>query len=1190
MVRGSMSLNPLSDEQSRAADAWLRGLGKATVERGTALFRKSAVFNVTNSGKNGIRASVQGGQRYSTKLDFIDGEWWGACTCPVVVDCKHCCATMLRALTLLELGEVKPQPASEPEKQPEKKEKKPKAETFADLLATKAGRELSKQEKAGALIVDELFRSREMSLVAKGRLDALSTLGKTGHWMWETVRIWPAPPHSPWQAWLYAANYLRCEKLTPLPAFDEATDWAEVDALVAEWERSDSVEKWRNWLSSAGQVTNDPRVHDLRVCVATDRVLLEWRKNQTGDFKELSYRTFLQIASGAYDGKVPVAAPSLPVWNAFHTGYGSQVEHRFSSRDAIRILNLILRREDSRGLVVGLGGEPLRFATEPLVWHTDVREGTRIDYRLALVLPDGSSPPRPLIVLDGEPSLYVTRDTVFTGPPLGGLTVFEKPILIPAEAMETRGGAALLGRLKIEPPARLKGRFRTVRLRPVFQCVLEKNAWGDAETLRIRVHAGGPNGELGEVYARDGWIPAEPHMDGPQGDGAILVGDRSALGCVPEMLAGLKLNWTEFSDNAWQRKVTGKFPELFSEWLQALPAEAVVELDTVLASLRDPSVVARVTLDVEESGIDWFDIRVALDVEDTTLSKAELKALLDAKGGFVRLGAKGWRKLAFSLSEEDEAQLAELGLSAREFSGEPQRLHALQLAGRSAAKKMIGEEHARTVERRAEEIRTRVQPPLPAGIRAELRPYQLSGFHFLAYLSENRFGGILADDMGLGKTLQTLAWLLWLRSENGVQHPSLVVCPKSVTDNWQNEAARFAPELVVRILPTGANATMLAEARAEAALVVVNYAQLRILAAEIGAVPWGAVILDEAQAIKNPASSTARVAWSLKAGHRLALSGTPIENRLLDLWSIMQFAMPGVLGTRAAFGKTYDQRGDPFARRRLAARVRPFVIRRTKSEVAKDLPARIEEDLFCELEGPQSTLYRAELKRARAALLKLGTKAELDSQRFHILSSLLRLRQICCHPALIGASKKRKAAAVESGDADPAPDSAKLAALLDILEPLVAEGHKVLVFSQFVEMLSLIRAEIAAREWPHFVLTGETEDRGPLVASFQDHEGSAVFLISLRAGGFGLNLTAASYVVLFDPWWNPAVENQAIDRTHRIGQVNQVIAYRLIVKSSIEEKIRALQKQKSAMAGDILGEESFGRALSLEDFQFLFGE
>jgi SNF2 family DNA or RNA helicase len=357
---------------------------------------------------------------------------------------------------------------------------------------------------------------------------------------------------------------------------------------------------------------------------------------------------------------------------------------------------------------------------------------------------------------------------------------------------------------------------------------------------------------------------------------------------------------------------------------------------------------------------------------------------------------------------------------------------------------------------------------------------------------------------------------------------------------------------------------------------VLNYSQLRIIGESLAPVQWLAVILDEGQYIKNPNSQTAQVARALRAEQRLVLSGTPIENRLLDLWSLMAFAMPGVLGSRNHFARLFDAKEDPFARRRLSARVRPFLLRRTKSQVAKDLPDRIEEDLFCEIEDEQKALYRAELKHAQQMLLKVQTQKQLAEHRFHFLTSLLRLRQICCHPVLV----KPESKAV----------SAKLEALLEQIEPVIEEGHKVLVFSQFVEMLALIKPALAARNWPMFYLAGETENRGDLVQRFQSTEGAAVFLISLKAGGFGLNLTAASYVVLFDPWWNPAVENQAIDRTHRIGQTNKVIAYRLLIKDSIEEKIRALQKQKSALAEDVLGEEKFSQSLTLEDLQYLFAD
>jgi len=291
----------------------------------------------------------------------------------------------------------------------------------------------------------------------------------------------------------------------------------------------------------------------------------------------------------------------------------------------------------------------------------------------------------------------------------------------------------------------------------------------------------------------------------------------------------------------------------------------------------------------------------------------------------------------------------------------------------------------------------------------------------------------------------------------------------------------------------------------------------------------------------------------------------------------MAFAMPGALGNRAHFVRQFNAQDDPLARRRLAARVRPFLLRRTKMQVAKDLPDRVEEDLLCEMEGEQQMLYRAEFKHARQIILSLRTNKQLNAERFNILTSLLRLRQICCHPALVD-EKLRSA------------ESAKLAALEELLEPLIEEGHKVLVFSQFVTMLDILRETAKQREWPHFYLTGDTENRGELVKEFQAVEGGAVFLISLKAGGMGLNLTAASYVVLFDPWWNPAVENQAIDRTHRIGQTSKVMAYRLLIRDSVEQKIRTMQKQKGALAADVLGEERFAQSLTLGDLRVLFVE
>ena len=284
--------------------------------------------------------------------------------------------------------------------------------------------------------------------------------------------------------------------------------------------------------------------------------------------------------------------------------------------------------------------------------------------------------------------------------------------------------------------------------------------------------------------------------------------------------------------------------------------------------------------------------------------------------------------------------------------------------------------------------------------------------------------------------------------------------------------------------------------------------------------------------------------------------------------------MPGIFGSQAAFKRHYDGNKDPLALPRLARRVTPFMLRRTKKQVASELPPRIEEDILVELEPAQQKLYDAELKRARQMLLDIKTNRDFDAQRFHILTSLLRLRQICCHPALLG----------EKFDKDP---SAKFEALFEHIEPILAEGDKVLVFSQFVTLLDLLSKELDKRGLPHLTITGQTENRQTLVDKFQSDGGPSIFLLSLKAAGTGLNLTAASYVILFDPWWNPAVEAQAIDRTHRIGQSNQVVAYRLLAQNTVEQKIRLLQKEKAALAAAIVQEESLNTVLNLDDLRHI---
>ncbi len=589
-------------------------------------------------------------------------------------------------------------------------------------------------------------------------------------------------------------------------------------------------------------------------------------------------------------------------------------------------------------------------------------------------------------------------------------------------------------------------------------------------------------------------------------------------------------------------------------------------------------------LHIESSGLDWFAVSAEWEAEGLQLSDADLAKLRAATTRFVKLSS-GWvaRDVA-ALHDETARVLADLGIEAG--AGE-QRLTVWQLAGARPeslqALERFGTDAATL--REAQQLREQVanfsglpRVLLPPGLKGELRQYQRRGLDFLAYTSSFGIGGVLADDMGLGKTVQALAWLLHLREQEPDGGPSLVVCPASVVHNWKREAERFAPGLRVLLLTSGQTRHALRREIPAHDLIVTNYALLRRDLEAWRTVELRAAILDEAQNIKNPDAAVTRAALALQARHRLALTGTPLENRALDLWSIMHFVNPGYLGNRSRFESRYGRLdAPPHVRTLLAAKLRPVLLRRTKREVATDLPDRIEERRDCELTKEQRQLYLAELRRSRALVEELsGAPGGITQNKIHILAALTRLRQICCHPALAG------------GKADLG--SGKFDALFELLDPLLAEGHKVLLFSQFVECLKLLKAEMRERDIAYHTLTGQTVKRQQVVDTFQTDPRACVFLISLKAGGTGLNLTAASYVVLFDPWWNPAVEAQAIDRTHRIGQDRTVIAYRMLALGTIEEKIWELQQRKAALARDILGEGSFARGLTRSDLDYLLAE
>ena len=1130
-------------------------------------------------------AVVKGGEVYTVSLEFADKIWSSACTCPMEYDCKHAVAAMFelqqRATADAEDGAAAIVPS--PKKKTPRGIPQPAASPLYRRLVEHLGRELVLGEAEYIRKVQALHTNAGFRPPTDSDLGLISHGGKS--YGWHPLDLWPAHPRDDYEFWLYVAWELR-RRQTRFPAFMEGiTDFSPIEARMKEWEREKEIASWKNWFHNFDEhaAAADTGTLELRLAVHPIEARLQWRTDPGAEFADFKQAHAKQFAEQFERGALRLAPDSMPLWSAVFKpwNYESWWSFKYENATARPALNRLLRLPLTPDRVVTGDGQPLPRAAGPLRFQLSPPEGGEGNYALALVTAEGSAPPPILTTFSGQPTLYLTERGLFTGPPAEALdTNLRKTI--PAPALETTDGLRFLQATGVPLPEHLAQRVRTVPVTVTLSCGLKPTYSGSkSEDIVISVVAKAP-GLQTEKFTVRGWQP-QPGMSGEKKlkheKGVILVQDRAAQRHFPRVLDSLGVKSAAYADE-WTLRLSKKTPEVFVPWLKALPPEIEVLLDRELATLRDEPVSGSVALDVQESAMDWFDLKVVLNVGDTTLTPEELKLLLNARGGYVRLGAKGWRRLQFNLTPEEDESLARLGLNAKDFSAEPQRFHALQLAD-DAAKKFLAPERVEKIQRRVSELKTRVAPALPAAIRAEMRPYQTDGYHFLAYLTANRFGGVLADDMGLGKTVQTLAWLAWLREASSHPqpskvHPSLVVCPKSVTDNWRSEAERFYPGLRVRIW-RGEPADELPTAREDFDLLVINYAQLRFLSPAIANVQWQTAILDEAQYIKNPDSQTAQAARALKADHRLALTGTPIENRLLDLWSILSFAMPGALGNRAHFLRRFNAQEDPLARRRLAARVRPFLLRRTKNQVAKDLPDRVEEDLFCEMEGEQKTLYRAELKRARQIILGLQSNKQLNDERFNVLTSLLRLRQICCHPALVD-GKLREA------------ESAKLVALEDLLEPLMEEGHKVLVFSQFVTMLDLLRETVKQREWPHYYLAGDTENRGELVKEFQSAKGGAVFLISLKAGGFGLNLTAASYVVLFDPWWNPAVENQAIDRTHRIGQTSKVMAYRLLMKDSIEQKIRALQKQKATLMEGVLGEERFSQSLTIDDLRFLFAE
>jgi superfamily II DNA or RNA helicase len=589
---------------------------------------------------------------------------------------------------------------------------------------------------------------------------------------------------------------------------------------------------------------------------------------------------------------------------------------------------------------------------------------------------------------------------------------------------------------------------------------------------------------------------------------------------------------------------------------------------------------------ITPSGEQWFDLAVTYDTAGgEKFAAADIQRLLLSGQSHTRLKSGKFALIDTSAVEELQEVLLDCAPQQHANGFRLDNSQAAFLEGTLRKQPQWKVTAPTAWSQRTAQLRGEVKLPLPplGHLESVLRPYQKEGVAWLQFLRTNGFGGVLADEMGLGKTLQVLALLQILpRAE---RTPTLVVCPTSVVFNWVAEAGRFTPDLRVLSLQGPRRRELFAQIPHHD-LIVTSYTLLRRDTDLYAGLQFDTVILDEAQHIKNRQTQNAQAVKSIRSNHRLVLTGTPLENSVLDLWSIFDFLMPGYLGGAQDFRERYEQSitrdRSVESQNRLARRLRPFLLRRLKREVAADLPEKIEQVSYCELNEDQRALYRQLLEAGRREILTAVDANGLAKSRMLVLTTLLRLRQICCDPRLL----KLESSAPDASQA--APSSGKTELFGELLEEVIDGGHRALVFSQFTTMLGLLRDQLIADGIEYCYLDGSTKNRAEVVESFQRNSKIPIFLISLKAGGTGLNLTGADTVIHFDPWWNPAVEAQATDRAHRIGQKRVVTSYKLITRDTVEEKILNLQTRKRALIQSIFGEEQLAEALSWEEIQELF--
>ena len=667
-----------------------------------------------------------------------------------------------------------------------------------------------------------------------------------------------------------------------------------------------------------------------------------------------------------------------------------------------------------------------------------------------------------------------------------------------------------------------------------------------------------------------------------------VIAERNALAEVER--AGFALVRGDTFSLIRERDVTRFLANTLARWRQMWAVHLGSRLESVMATvdIAQPEFSLR-----RGSGEDWLslDLKLTANGKPVPLDAAEIQRWLQTGQTHTRTSnnrtllvpTEAWSEMQEVLVDCEVDQQPGAIRVAHTFA--PYVANALTAQGFRAGENVA-----------ADLAPPDVKDALDPKLWALLRPYQSHGVEWQAGLRQQKFNGLLADDMGLGKTLQALAFAAWLRSDRDAKGlaflPLLVICPTSLVTNWLRETARFTPHLRTLDL-TGAERAQKFAARGDYDLLVTSYAILRRDVEMYRTAEFSLVVLDEAQHIKNRESQNAQAAKALRADQRLVLTGTPLENSVLDLWSIYDFLLPGYLGTASDFRERYEtpltKSPDARVMERLRQRVKPFFLRRTKAEVLTELPPKLEFPTLCELSDEQKEVYRAVLAQGRRDVFEHAGKAGQGRDRLAVLTTLLRLRQVCCHLDLLPDVRDAKGlASLPSRWKEP---SAKMERTFELIDEAIDGGHRVLLFSQFVRVLHLLRDEAKRREMAFCYLDGHTVDRQAEIDRFQDDAAIPLFFISLKAGGTGLNLTGADTVIHFDPWWNPAVEEQATARAHRMGQARSVSAYKLIAAGTVEEKIQALQARKRELFEASLGsDEAFVEKLSGDDLEELLAE